>query len=212
MLEELLQSLDAIRKKVSEYEDSTKPFPESPNVFAMMYNDVTLTVELLNHYYRLWKKPVIGISPEMVEQVKNENAERVLVISKWSFVSTLSSIEWHSKEIMRLTTGDLFSELKQRLLNGKRVYLSNIMERSKSLELIDEKKYETWQGIIAIRNTVVHNNGIASRDAKYEIDGLNVSFTGGEVVTGKLNFFVRLIEVAVDRYCEWLKLLAAQQA
>jgi hypothetical protein len=52
----------------------------------------------------------------------------------------------------------------------------------------------------------------SARDAKYEIDGLNVSFTGGEVVTGKLNFFVRLIEVAVDRYCEWLKLLAAQQA
>ena len=173
----------------------------------MIFNDLTLTLELLEYYYDRWKiPPSPSLSVEEVERKRKENAERVIEITKWAFIHALSCMEFTAKETLKLLCYDPFKDLREKLLRGKDyVYLGTIIGRSRSIGLIDEECYETWEVLRNIRNIVVHNNAKADVDAEYRIDGMRVVFIKGETLKGKLDFFIRLIEVAIERYRQWLQ-------
>jgi len=205
-LEELFRSLNTVRERAKYCGDwLTGINPTCPNCFDMIYNAATLTLELLNHYFDIWKRT----APRSIsaEELKKDNVERVFEITKWAFISALSSVEYTSKEMLRMVSDNSFEYLRARIQSGKWVYLSQIIERSKEIEFIDEEQYKTWRALIHVRNAVVHNNAIADADVEYKIDNLEITFVKGECLRGKLDFFIRLLEVTVDQQHEWLRAL-----
>jgi len=208
-LEKLLQTLRTIREKLRVYGDwLTRINPKIPNSFNMIFNDTTLTLELLHYYFQLWKSPPPPLlSVDEIKRIKEENAQRVLEITKWAFISTLSNVEYSAKETLKTVSEKSFKQLREMLRGSKRVYLRAIMKKSREIGLIDEKQYKTWQGLIEVRNAIVHNNAIADIDAKYEINDMEVIFIKGKMLRGKLNFFIKLLEAAINQYHQWLKTL-----
>jgi hypothetical protein len=137
--------------------------------------------------------------------MRDENSQRVNEVTKWLFISALSSVEYAAKEMLKATNGESFQKLRETLQRGKRVHLSTIIDRSKQVALIDEEEYKTWQVLMSIRNTVIHNNAIADIDAEYNLGDMEVNFTKGKMLRGKLDFFIKLLGIAIDQYYKWLR-------
>jgi len=206
-LKELLLSLNTIREKSKDYGDwLTGIDPRYPDSFAMIFNDTTLTLEILDYYYGIWKRKRL-LPTDMIKRLRKENAERILGITKWSFISALSIIEYSAKEMLKMANTSSFEYLRTKLQSGKRVYLSEIIERSKKITLIDEQQYGIWRALIEVRNAVVHNNAIADIDGGYEIDDIEINFVKGKMVRGKLNLFIKLLGITTDQYYKWLRAL-----
>ena len=125
-------------------------------------------------------------------------------ITKWSFTHALSSLEYSAKKIIKNIYRNEFQDLKNRLQSGKRVYLSGIMEKSKDSGLITKDDYDRWEGIIYLRNCLVHNNGVADKDKTFTIRTINIKCENGKMIQGKLDTFYNLTDVSVDLYNDWL--------
>jgi hypothetical protein len=206
-LKELLLSLDTIREKSKDYGDwLTGIDPKYPDSFAMIFNDTTLTLEMLDYYYGIWKRKRL-LPTDVIKRLREENAQRVLGITKWAFISALSIIEYTAKEMLKMANTNSFEYLRAKLQSGKRVHLSEIIERSKKITLIDVEQYETWRALIEVRNAVVHNNAIADIDGGYKIDDIEITLVKGKMLRDKLNFFIKLLGITTDQYYKWLRAL-----
>lgn len=207
----LLELISNIRKKSEKYGKWLERLnPSLPNAFNMIFNDITLTLELLSHYYNVWSKPSSGIKEEEFEQLREENAERILKITKWAFVSALSSIEYCLKETLKVARGRITSipqlkELRRDLLAGTRVYLRRITRQCRRAGIIDDEQYRVWECLIEVRNAIVHNNAIADRNIEYRINDIMVTFSRGKMLRGKLDFFTKLLKIAIDQYYMLIK-------
>jgi hypothetical protein len=166
-LEDLLRLIASTRERAHKYGDLWCPetVPESLDGFGMIFNEATLVLELLDHYYSLWKN-LVRASGSEIEESKKENAQRVLLITKWSFVDALSSIEYSIKGTLKTLDTRQTRILRAELQTRKRVYLSAITRAAKERELIDAEQYETWKGLIETRHAIVHSNAIADVNAK----------------------------------------------
>ncbi len=218
-MERLLEEVWSLREKCSKFQDEIisiiKADQEDIRVgcFGMIFNQVTQTYELLRLYYEIWRNPSlfgykIPSNSQEIEQVRKENTERCIMATKWLFIGALSSIEYSMKETIKLyPKSKIYSWFSNRVKQGKRVYLSGIIEKSVEYGLIDESKKHIWMCLIKVRNTVIHNNAIADENANYQIGDLIVSFREGQMLRGKLDFFVRLTDVVVNEYYHWLRQL-----
>lgn len=208
--ERLLLPLADIRQKLKRYGDwLDKLKVKIPNSFNMIFNSTTLTLEILSYYYMEWGKPRAVPSSE-VERIKKENAERVMEITKWMFIHALSILEYSTKELLKIINEENLppelKELKNELQQGKRIYLRRIMDKSREAKLIDNEQYRTWEGLIEIRNVIIHNNAIADRTETFKLsDELEVSFSKGEMLKGKLDFFIKLLNITIDRHHLWVR-------
>jgi len=204
-MEKILQSYIDLRKKSKNYGDNLATSkPKIEDVFAMIFNNVTLVFEILDNYYSYWKKKYAGIPQQKIDELKQQNAERVMEITKWSFTHALSSLEYSAKKIIKNISRTKFQDLKNRLQSGKRVYLSGIMEKSKDSGLITKDDYDCWEGIIYLRNCLIHNNGVADKDKTFTIRTINIKCENGKMIQGKLDTFYNLTDVSVDLYNDWL--------
>ena len=77
---------------------STNEIPVS--VFGMIFNKLTLGLELLSHYYDAWGKKS-NTKCLSVKEARQENAQRVIMIQRMIFVETMSSIEFCTKEYIK---------------------------------------------------------------------------------------------------------------
>jgi len=101
---------------------------ESPaGYFNILFNNFTLIIELLDAYYQIWGTTTTT-NAESIEEAKQQNAERIIWAQKLSFIEAMSSFEYCAKKIV----GDSLGEFKGRM------YLREIMERSKSNGLISD--------------------------------------------------------------------------
>lgn len=207
-METLIKEVANLRQKCHSYRDNidsilTRPLTSDPisGCFAAMFNFATLTLEVLSYYYGQWKGIHIVTTKEDLKRSREENAERCKEITKMQFVLAISSIEYSAKETIKLYPKH---PLAKWFHKQKRIYLSGVMDESKRIGLIDSKEREFWDCILAARNSVVHNNAIADRDRTYQIDGITVSFVKGKMLSGKLDFFVKLTNKAVDLYYSWI--------
>lgn len=206
-MEELLKLLNETRQRSSKYghwlEETN---PKIPNSFGMIYNSTVLTLESLSHYYNIWGKRVI-LPKEEIEHLRQDNAGRIVMLTRWAFISAISSIEYSVKETLKIIENEYFRKLKKRLHSGKRVYLGEILGVSKNKGMIDEMQFRTWQGVLEIRNAIVHNNAIADKEGEYVIDGTKLVFEKGEMLKHKLDFFIRLLGVIIDGHYKWLNVV-----
>ena len=67
----------------------------------MIFNKTTLTLELLTYYNQFWNQTFVG-TPEAIERAKKENGERCIELTKAFFVGAISSIEFCTKESIKL--------------------------------------------------------------------------------------------------------------
>lgn len=211
-MKRLINEVWNLRQKCAQYQNNVNSILQNPlpsdlrsGCFGMIYNTTTLTLELLSHYYEQWKKPHIVISEEDLRRSRDENAQRCIEITKMQFISFISSIEYCIKETMSLyPKHHLAKWCSKQQQRKRRIYLGGIITESKRIGLIDKKEYESWDCILKVRNAVVHNNGIADHDKTYQINGATVSFFKGKMLRGKLDFFVRLTDKAIDLYYSWV--------
>ena len=211
---EILKSIADIRERLKEYGDwFAKAKPMLPNAFNMIFNHTTMTLELLSYYYGIWSRAPPSVGEEEIKRMKKENAERVLEVTKWAFVFALSSMEHSLKELLKAdehaTSAQHLQRLRRTLLAGGRVYLSTIAKSCRKAGIISDEQHGVWRCLIEVRNAVVHNNTIADRDVKYRVGDLTVTFSRGKMLRGKLDFFVRLLEAAVEHYHTLLQALLA---
>ncbi|OCH01512.1 hypothetical protein A6E10_18710 [Aliivibrio fischeri] len=182
---------DSIAEKfgVEHYEDPA-------SFFSMSFNNITITLELLDYYYDLWGK-LDPLKFPNIDLTKKQNGERVLMAQKMCFIENMSSFEFLAKKIT-LNNEDIFG-----VFNG-RVYLFNIMKKSKSLGLIDESTFNLWSGLIELRNTIIHNNAISEKNVIYNYSTVKLEFIKNEMIQGNLKMYPLLIHWLIKNAERWL--------
>jgi len=171
---------------------------EDPSAFfSMAFNSLTMTLELLDHYYNLWGKLNPASFPD-VEETKKQNTERIILLQKMCFVEIMSSFEFSAKKIVS-SNSDIFGTF-----NG-RIYLSGIMRRSLENLLLNENQLNLWKGAIYLRNALVHNNGIAEEDCTYDFPDATVILRKDAMTQGDLRLFGMIIKWLLDESKDWIK-------
>lgn len=200
-MEKVLKSYWELRSKAKQNGDeiatifNVQPHELPANVFAMAFNDITLSIELLDHYYKIWGDLTTKTSTT-IEETRKQNAERVVAIQKMVFIGIMSSIEFCAKQLVVQS-----SKLG---VFGGRIYLRNILKRSKENRIVTDSDYLLWEGVIDFRNTLVHNNGIAEADKSYIYPQCKLEMYQGKMTKGSLTLFPSLTDWILDAMKEWL--------
>ena len=179
---------------------------------VMVSNHVLLSLEILKWYYSLWdkgvravsleqlKEGVLKVEPRPVDEIKQENAKRVIEVLKSLYLLSMSSIEYSAKQAIQTRPAHCLSQsLRQR----RRLYLSDIVQKSEHLGLIDDSALNEWKHLIFLRNVVVHNNGISDRDTDIQIEGMELLARNGQMVQGKLDTFAVLTRATIRLFRDW---------
>lgn len=162
---------------------------------GICFNNTTLTLELLDHYSAIWSK-VASVPPAELARSRQENAERVTLVSKALFVLSMSGFEFSAKAAMAVRPGKIVTP-------RGRIYLRDIMRASQDRGLIDSALGTLWEGAIRTRNNLVHNNGIAENNMTYAFPQVTVTMVQGRMMQGNLRFFALLTEWCVEAYARW---------
>ena len=163
--------------------------------FNAVFNNIILTIEFLNYYETLWSdiKPT---SSKNVEKAKEENAQRVTLIQKMSFIEIMSSFEFVSKRIVQ-------EKSKFGRFSGN-IYLSKIMSKTRDIGLIDDTKLNLWDGVIRLRDSLVHNNGISEETATYSYPDFIIQVIDGKMTQVKLNLFGLITKWLLNESKDWI--------
>lgn len=172
------------------------------NVFSMIHNQIVVGIEIFSFYngqWASWKRPH-NASEEMIEQIKEENAQRIVEIHKMIFISTMSSFEYCAKEFHGRNPTKL-GEINKR--NG-RIYLRDILKKSYEFGLISENNHTLWTGLLNFRNMLVHNNSISDTDESYSYPKVDLLFKENQMTQGNLLLFPNLLDWETDAIREWI--------
>ncbi len=170
------------------------------DAIAMMYNHVILSTELCDNYTRLWSKAG-GIEED---DLSNEQKERIVMITRDTFIHSMSSCEYCAKQIVVIKNHPDFKKIIDALNVDKNIYLLDIMGKSKSLGLTSEKEYNNWDCFREIRNAIVHNNAVVRKDKEYDINGFILKTIKDKQIHSKWDIFPYLVSIIADQYSNWV--------
>jgi hypothetical protein len=205
MANEVLNLIIKLRAKAQKYSQEIakllqcQPSELLPGLFNMISNNLTLELELLNFYYTLWSK-ISQTNRPLIDRAEKQNVERVILIQKMAFISIMSSIEFCFKEYIKQFPHKIGDCENQQ----GRVYLFGILNKSKDSSIITDATFIGWQGMIELRNTLVHNNGIAEKTESYTYQNCKLILKSGAMITGNLTLFLYLIDQLLDFSKEWI--------
>ncbi|MPY01368.1 hypothetical protein [Salinivibrio sp. VYel4] len=165
--------------------------------FGMAFNSITMTLELLDHYHNLWGKLNPKDFPNVAE-TREQNGQRVNLLQKICFIELMSAFEFSAKKAV-LQNEDVFEKF-----NG-RIYLTGIMKRSHEKGLIDEAQLNLWKGASILRNSLVHNNGIAEDNKEFDYPDVTVTLRNGEMTQGNLKLFALVSKWLLQEARVWLE-------
>jgi hypothetical protein len=155
-----------------------------------------VALELLSHYKAIWDRMPPGAVPDPA-RTRQENAERVITITKAVFILTLSAMEFGAKQA-------LAGEPSKLPLGGDRVYLRRIIAKSREKGWLPIADETGWRGVIELRNTLVHNNGIAETTEDFALpNGPTISLVSGRMIQGNLRFLPEVTLWASDAFAKW---------
>lgn len=198
VMKEILDYVQDIREKAHSIgeEVSTlmgiKPDEMPAGVFAILFNYSTILLELLSHYFDAWSKKT-NTRCSTVEEAKKENEERVVSMQKMIFIQMLSAIEYSFKDYVKQ------NPMKIGKFN-KRIYLKKIMEVSKKENIISDSIFKMWEGVIELRNTLVHNNGISEKTETYNYPECKIEFSANNNDTREFKIISSFNNMAIDRF------------
>jgi len=185
------ESQIALSKKYS-MQPGDPPF----GAFAMCNQQSIIALELLSYYLNVWSKVSSSSLPDP-DQTRQENAERVVTLTKAMFVFSVSGMEFDAKNAIKAFP------TKIPPISG-RIYLRRIISQSAKAKLITSTDEEMWEGAIETRNIIVHNNGISEVTKEYSYpNGLKISLNAGKMTRGNLKFFAELTHWTVQAYSNW---------
>jgi len=155
-----------------------------------------VALELLMYYEQIWRTLPISAVPDVARQ-RQENAERVMTVSKAAFVLALSAFEFSAKQALIARPGKIAP------ITG-RIYLRKIIQESVTAGLIPAGDDHAWEGVIELRNILVHNNGIADATARYNIPTCQqINFVAGVMTSGNLRFFPEILCWSIGAFSRW---------
>ncbi len=180
--------------------DETLPVYE--NTFRSIWNTLVLTVESLECYKKQWStESLTGKTPGDIKRLQDQRWDRVTQISKWAFISTVSSIEYSLKMLIQRAQNGPLKPLAKR----KRVYLREIINHSKKSSMIDDDTHKQWIILLKLRNLSVHNATFAEETGDYRVRDVLIQFREGEMLQGNLMFFSNMIDSIVHFFKRWLE-------
>ena len=153
--------------------------------------------------------------PGESERVRRENAEKVIEITKWAFVHAMSIIEISVKDAVRSIDPNILKSIETRKSGSRKrvfIYLRDVVKELENRESLSNVMYDNWVTLIIIRNLVVHNNAIADSDMVLHIDSVEIRLRAGQMIRGKLDFFIKLIDYAVESYRRTLEALLSSKS
>lgn len=175
---------------------SVQPHEIPAGFFNMAFNDITLALELLDHYNKIWGEQT-KTTCSSVEEARNQNAQRVIAIQKMVFIEIMSSFEFSAKQYIG-------SESQIIGTFQGRVYLRGIMKRSKDSGIISASDLTLWEGVVNCRNNLVHNNGISEINAVYTYPKCTLRMEKDKMTQGDLRLFPRLSDWLLDSGLSWI--------
>jgi hypothetical protein len=210
-MREVVDDVARIREKCMRYQHALaqrfeKRVTDPPiGGFGMGMNESTVTLELVHHYWSMWGKLVPQVGDD-VERIRQENSERVVLVTRNMLVSCLSGYEFSAKQAIAEYPTILRPQ-------GGRLYLGRILKASHDCGLVHENALALWEGALEARNTLVHNNGIAERTVDYRYPMTVLRFNAGQMMQGDLRTMAAVTEWVVDAFADWTTafLVAAQR-
>lgn len=168
--------------------------------FPMAFNFATVALELTSHYTAAWgAHPVLNLTAEQIEEKRRENGERLVTLSKTTFVWTLSVIEYNLRRAIELYPAVLPTKKK-----GRNIYFADMVVWSAEAGLIDPARRQLWLGANTIRNKCVHNNGYGDDAANWHFSNdLVIEMQEGRMIEGTIMTFPKLTSWVVGEYADW---------
>lgn len=165
--------------------------------FAMAFNNLTITLELLDYYHSLWEK----LNPQEFsnpEETRDQNGQRVVHIQKMCFIELMSAFEFSAKKIV-LRDEHLFGKFEGR------IYLTKIMQKSTEIEVLNKEKLLLWKGASILRNTLVHNNRIADKNEIFKYPEVTLVLKKNNMIKGNFTFFGLMSKWLLHEAFFWYK-------
>jgi len=197
---DLVERYDKLAKRLKNYKNSPKG--SNPNYFwngfGLIHNRILSLTEILSYYYKKWNEFLENNPSISDETITKDIFGRITTVTTWCFISTFAGIEFTIKNIIKDSTRNEFLKLKKDLIDSKRVYLENIIKKSRVSNLVTSEDLPKWIALIELRNIFVHNNGYPDDDKLYEpIKRYFTNFKKDEMIMGPYDVFFTLTEMLV---------------
>lgn len=205
-MDDILKLTADLRTKAGAYGNeiaaltSSTPPSLRTEVFQMTFNNLTLCLELISYYESIWKVAT-ATNATSAKEARKQNGERVILIQKMTFIGILSSVEFCFKNYIRAFPAKI-GECKN---SRNQVYLSTIVNTSHTTGLISPSDFELWNGLIHLRNYLVHNNGEAQETKTYVYPSSELVLVDGQMAQGNLELFPHLIDWLLMSSKSWLE-------
>ena len=199
-MKDIFKILNEVRTRSAALNDSLSarhglgPGDAPIGAFNMINQFAVVATELLSHYAAEWEKfPASAID----ESRRQEWAERLTTITKSTYILSLSAIEFSAKQALIARPGRV-------ALPTGRMYLGAIIRNSTAVGMFAPDDETAWKGLIAVRNVLVHNNGISDTTVTYVIPGgPTIQLVDGAMTKATLHFFPELSLWAVEAFAKW---------
>lgn len=197
LVAECKEYADTVEKEIAEPGNDLRKM-----CFWNIHNRVKITEEIMVMYERVWGS---SFFPDVDEKISEELVERIVTITKDLYVDVVSIVEKTMKDSLRFYSK---SGLKEAALRKtSHLYMRNILFCAMESGLIDQDRFREWDELLILRNLAAHNNSIADRQDRFEIEGITVSMRPGRMMKGPINVFVVLTGRLIVLFYEWLSLL-----
>ena len=115
----------------------------------------------------------------------------------------MSSIEKAAKDCIPAYWMNDIKEMA--LKENSYLYLRYIIYASAKKGLVTPEQLKEWEAVLLMRNLVMHNNSESDRSGVFEIRDMKFSMRPNRMMKGSTTTFVKLSEIAVELFYEWLK-------
>lgn len=186
---------------------------------AMALSSIIQDYELAGYYYSIWSgerafnKISLSKTPITPSQIVEENSQRLIDLSKSTFIQIISSLEFCLKEIALENFPKELQDKASKKRNND-IHLMDVMDIFEEKNIIDKNEKKIWRGINIIRNKIVHNNCVAQEDLtlEFEIENLNyykkdislpkrtIILKKNEMIQGESMLFYELIGWIIRKY------------
>ena len=182
------------------------------NCFNMIHNLVRQSHDLLWYYWKVWYPNELELrsrqNPTEDDAIHfaKQTGERLMLVLRSAFIFSLSIVEYAMKLVIKQAKrGPLLDWYDKKKKKNLRVYLKGIMEESKRKKMLSLTEYNSWGGMIELRNVIMHNNAIVDENTSLAIGTITLDAKTGEMVSYPISKRPRIIKVLVELTRSWLE-------
>lgn len=163
------------------------------NGLSMCFNHLTVALELTSHYEAAWNgRSTDGMSAEKIKILRDQNGERLVLLSKTAFVWSLSAIEFCMKTAIKHRPGVI-------VVKKPRPYIADIIGACDET-IVPKEDRAAWISANKIRNRVVHNNGVGQAAEVHRFPAEDIKEELDMMVTGSILTFPRILDWLIGAY------------